>query len=259
MKRQNLRKLLLIIAVLLFPVIIYYFSPQLIIIGAMDGVITGSFIVFFAMLLGSIFFGRLFCGYFCPAGGIQECAMLVNSKSPRQGWKNNIKYVIWSVWIIVIIISFIFRKQKLTVDFFYMTTNGISIANIYDYITYYGVVSLIFIPSVIFGKRIFCHYFCWMAPFMVIGSKIGDLFHAKRLRLCADKNACVNCRLCDKCCPMSLKVSERVQIGRMDDNECILCGSCIDNCPKKAIHYIYKVRQGEIKGEKNKVRNTWAS
>jgi polyferredoxin len=237
MKRQNFRKLVLLSAVLLFPIIIYYFSPQLIIDGAMEGVITGSFIVFLAMLIGSIFLGRLFCGYLCPAGGIQEFAMLVNGKRPRQGWKNNIKYVIWAIWITVIIVCFIFRKQKLTVNFFYMTTHGISIANIGDYATYYGVMLLIFAPCIIFGKRIFCHYFCWMAPFMVIGSKIGDLLHIKRLKLSADKNACINCHMCDKSCPMSLKVSEKVQIGKMDDNECILCGSCVDNCPKKAIAY----------------------
>ena len=259
MKRQNFRKLLLIIAVLLFPIIIYYFSPQLIIIGAMDGVVTGSFIVFLTMLVGSIFLGRLFCGYLCPAGGIQECAMLVNGKSPKQGWKNNIKYIIWSVWIIVIIVCFVFRKQKLTVNIFYMTTHGISIASIYDYITYYGVVSLIFIPSIIFGKRIFCHYFCWMAPFMVIGSKIGDLLHIKRLRLSANKDVCINCHMCDKCCPMSLKVSAKVKMGNMDDNECILCGSCVDNCPKKAINYTFKIKQRENTNEKNKVRNTWTS
>jgi polyferredoxin len=240
MKRQNFRKLLLIIAVLLFPIIIYYFSPQLIIIGAMDGVITGSFIVFLAMLVGSIFLGRLFCGYICPAGEIQDCAMGVNCKSPKQGWKNYIKYVIWLVWIAVIIVFFIFRKQKLTVNFFYMTTHGISIANIGDYFIYYFVVLVLFVPCIIFGKRIVCHYFCWMAPFMVIGSKIGDLLHIKRLKLSADKNACINCHMCDKSCPMSLKVSEKVQIGKMDDNECILCGSCVDNCPKKAITYKMK-------------------
>jgi len=240
MKRQNFRKMLLIIAMLLFPIVIYYFSPQLIINGAMEGIITGSFIVFLAMLIGSIFFGRLFCGYLCPAGAIQEIAMLANDKSPKQGWKNNIKYVIWLIWIIVIFVCFIFRKQKLTVDFFYMTTNGISIANIYDYGIYYGIVFMIFIPCVAFGKRIFCHYFCWMAPFMVIGSKIGNLLHIKRLKLSADKNACINCHMCDKCCPMSLNVAEKVKLEKMDDNECILCGSCIDNCPKKAI--IYKVK-----------------
>lgn len=240
MKRQKFRNLILISAMLLFPITIYYFSPYLIIHGAMEGVVTGSFIVFLVMLVGSIFLGRLFCGYLCPGGGIQECAMLVNSKSPRQGWKNNIKYIIWSVWIIVIMVCFIFRKQKLTVDFFYATEHGISIANIYGYVIYYGIILLIFVPCIIFGKRIFCHYFCWMAPFMVIGSKIGNLLHIKRLRLSADKNVCVNCHMCDKCCPMSLNVVEKVQMENMDDNECILCGACVDNCPKKAITYKIK-------------------
>ncbi|WP_434510376.1 4Fe-4S binding protein [Desulfitobacterium sp. AusDCA] len=237
MKRQKFRKLILISAMLLFPITIYYFSPDLIIQGATEGVVTGSFIVFLAMLVSSIFLGRLFCGYLCPAGGIQECAMLVNDKSPRQGWKNNIKYVIWLVWIISIGICFIFRKQEVTIDFFYMTDHGISIASIYDYVLYYGVMLLIFVPCVIFGKRIFCHYFCWMAPFMVIGSKIGNLLHIKRLKLSADKNACINCHICNNCCPMGIDVAEKVQVGKMDDNECILCGSCVDNCPKKAIAY----------------------
>lgn len=240
MKRQNVRKLVLISSMLLFPITIYYFSPQLITLGALDGVINGSFIVFLAMLISSVFLGRLFCGFLCPAGAIQECAMQINDKNPKQGWKNNIKYIIWFVWIVGIVVCFIFRKHEFSVNFFYQTTHGISIANIYDYLIYYGVVLLFFIPSVVFGKRIACHYFCWMAPFMVIGTKLGNLLHIKRLRLYADKNACVNCHICNKNCPMSLNVAEKVRNEAMDDNECILCGTCVDNCPKKAIAYIVK-------------------
>ncbi|MBL4934345.1 4Fe-4S binding protein [Clostridium sp. YIM B02515] len=240
MKRQNARKLVLISSMLLFPISIYYLSPYLIIQGAMEGIVNGSFIIFITMLLGSIFLGRLFCGYLCPAGGIQECAVLINDKRPKQGWRNNIKYVIWVIWIIAIIICFIFRKKELAVDFFYQTDHGISIANIYGYIIYYGVVCLIFIPSVVFGKRIFCHYFCWMAPFMVIGSKLGNMLHIKGLRLSADKNTCVSCHMCDRSCPMSLNVTEKVQRENMYDSECILCGACVDNCPKKAITYKVK-------------------
>ncbi len=240
MKRQNTRKFILIIAMLLFPITIYYLSPYLIIYGAIEGIITGSFIVFLTMLIGSVFLGRLFCGYLCPAGGIQECAIIINDKNPKQGWKNNIKYVIWIVWIIGIIICFVFRKQALTVDFFYGTDHGISVANIYGYIIYYGIVFLIFIPSVVFGKRIFCHYFCWMAPFMVLGRKFGSLLKIKSLRLDANKDACVNCHVCDKNCPMSLNVADKVQTEAMDDRECILCGACVDHCPKKAIVYKFK-------------------
>lgn len=258
MKRQNIRKLTLITAMLLFPITIYYFSPALIIMGAMEGIINGSFIVFLTMLIGSIFSGRLFCAYLCPMGGMQECAILVNSKNPKQGWKNNIKYVIWLVWMLATITCFLSSNHELTVNFFYMTDHGISIANICDYVIYYIVVFLVFIPSVIFGKRIFCHYFCWIAPFMAIGMKLGDVLNIKRVRLYANKDTCINCHLCDKSCPMGLNVSEKVRTEIMNDRECILCGACVDNCPKKVISYKLG-KKGDKINEKNKICAAGAS
>lgn len=237
MKRQNIRKLIIISSFLLFPITIYYLSPYIIIQGAIDGIITGSFIVFVALLFSGVFFGRLFCAYICPAGGLMECASFINNKSPKQGWKNYIKYVVWTVWILAIILCFILRKHKITVDFFFFTDHGISIANIYGYIIYYFIILLFFVPSVVCGKRTICHYLCWMAPFMVIGTKIGKLLHIKQLRLEADKERCTHCRICEKNCPMSLKVEEKVLSGKLHDSECILCGACIDNCPKKVIRY----------------------
>ena len=38
---------------------------------------------------------------------------------------------------------------------------------------------------------------------------------------------------------MSLDVKAMVQKGRMEHNECILCGSCVDNCARKAIVYSF--------------------
>lgn len=237
MKRQKIRKLLLLIAMLLFPVTIYYFSPYLIIQGALEGIITGSFITFSLMLIGSLLFGRFFCGYLCPAGGLQECCIHINDNSPKQGWKNFIKYIIWTIWIVGVILSFIFHNNTISINPFYMTDHGFSVSNIYCYIIYYGIILLIFIPSILFGKKTFCHYLCWMAPFMVLGSRLGRLLHIRRLEMKADKNKCINCSACDKVCSMSLKVSEKVQQGKMYDDECILCGACIDQCPKKAIQY----------------------
>ncbi|MGN0157328.1 MAG: hypothetical protein ACI39N_08760 [Lachnospiraceae bacterium] len=64
MKRQNVRKLILIISMLLFPITIWYMSPYLIMQGAMEGIVTGSFIVFLLMLLGLSFLEDCFAvGY----------------------------------------------------------------------------------------------------------------------------------------------------------------------------------------------------
>lgn len=85
MKRQQIRKLLLSISLLLFPITLYYFSPALIINAGLNGIINGSFVVFVLMFLLSIPFGRLFCSYFCPAGGLQEFAFAVNEKKRSKG------------------------------------------------------------------------------------------------------------------------------------------------------------------------------
>jgi polyferredoxin len=38
---------------------------------------------------------------------------------------------------------------------------------------------------------------------------------------------------------MSLEVKEMVLAEKMKHSECILCGECIDCCPKQAIEYTF--------------------
>ena len=237
MNRQKLRKIILIFMLLLFPITIWYFSPYLIIMGALDGVINGSFILFSVLFISSVLFGRIFCGFLCPMGGLQDCLIPINEKVPRQGWRNNIKYVIWIVWVALIIISFINRKGTVNINFLYMTDHGISVSNIYCYIIYYGVIFLISIPSILFGKRLFCHYFCWMAPFVVLGTKIGIALHSPILHIEADKDKCISCKKCNEKCSMGIDVWKMVETGKYSNNECIQCGECVDICPRKVLKY----------------------
>jgi len=241
MKRQKIRRLLLLISFLLFPVTIWYFSPYLIIQAASEHIMNGSFLVFCLMLVMSLFLGRAWCGFLCPAGGLQECAMRVNDKPSKQGKRNIIKYVIWILWMCGVIVTFILGKNDVTINPFYMTDHGISVTEIYNYIIYYGVVLLLVAPALIHGRRAACHYICWMAPFMVIGSKIGQFLHLPQLHMEADKSKCISCKKCSKACPMGLNVDEMVQSNTNSRcSECIQCGACVDECPKGAIHYSLK-------------------
>ena len=237
-KRQTIRMILLLISFLLFPITIWYFSPYLIIRAVSEHIINGSFIVFLLMLVLSMLLGRVWCGYLCPAGGLQECAVRINDKPPVQGKRDRIKYVIWIIWITAVIITFILGKNDITINPFYMTDHGISIADIYNYVIYYGVILLLVVPPLIHGKRATCHYFCWMAPFMVIGSSLGRLLHIPQLHIEADRKKCISCGLCSKACPMGLDVKRMVSEGTGSKcTECIQCGACVDECPKKVLKY----------------------
>jgi ferredoxin-type protein NapH len=243
MKRQKVRRALVIISFLLFPITIYYLSPYLIIMGALEGVITGSFIAFACMLLFALFFGRAYCGWVCPVGGLQDCLSLANDKKTKGGRRNLIKYIIWVPWLILIAFSALSADGYRKVDFLYMTFHGISISEPYAYIIYYVVILLITLPSLIAGRRSFCHYFCWMAPFMVIGRKLGNLLKLPSLRLKADSGKCTHCRQCSKNCPMSLDIEQMVSNGSLENTECILCGECTGTCPKKVLHYTFGTRK----------------
>lgn len=259
MKRQKIRKLLLIISLLLFPVTLYYFSPALIFDAGMKGVINGSFIVFAALFVLSIPFGRLFCGYLCPAGGLQECAFAVNDKLPKQGWRNKIKYVIWAAWIMAVIVCYMNGSRSIytadgaaehidspawKVDFFFETQQGISVSGIQSYIIYYGILCLILIPAILAGKRAFCHYFCWMAPFMVLGTKLRQCLHLPGLCMKVKaQDACIACGKCSRVCPMGIDVAGQIQNGQIKRMECIQCGACIDHCPCHVLGYGSKEHQ----------------
>lgn len=240
MKRQMLRKRLIILAFLILPIILYYFSPILIIQSAFDGVLAGSAVVFALLFLFSLFFGRAFCSWVCPLGGLQECLAATSDKKPRGKKRDRIKYFIWAPWLAIILAGAVVAGGFKSINFFYMTEHGISVSDLQSLIIYFIVVAIVTVIAMAAGKRSFCHYGCWMAPFMVIGTKIKDKLKYPSLHLAAEPDKCSNCKLCDKRCPMSLNVNDMVSKRDMRNPECILCGECVDNCPRKAIQFRFK-------------------
>lgn len=111
-------------------------------------------------------------------------------------------------------------------------------SSVQSYLIYYGIVCLILAPAILSGKRAFCHYFCWMAPFMVAGMKLRRLLRLPGLCVRENEKAeCVSCGKCRRACPMGIDVEREIKDGSVQSLECILCGACIDSCPAKALGY----------------------
>jgi ferredoxin-type protein NapH len=244
MNRQKIRQVMIILMFVLFPLIYYYFSPYLVIMGASEGIVAGSLLVFVSLFISSLFLGRAFCGWVCPAGATQELCARIRDKKFKNGKRNRIKYVIWVPWIAIIIVMFIQAGTIVAIDPLYQTNFGISITGFESAFMFVIIAGLIAGIALIVGKRGACHTICWMAPFMIIGRKIRNSVNLPALQLEADNSKCVNCKACTRNCSMDLDVNEMVQNQSMENSECILCGNCVEICPQGAIEYSF--------GRKNK-------
>jgi len=240
-KRQKVRRAIGIGMLFLFPVTITWLSPALPVIYAMlFGILTGAVIVFLLQFLSSLFFGRAFCAYVCMSTGFDECLKSLGNKEIKNTKINVIKYFIWAPWMVAIIASFVLAGGIKEVDFFAGTVdNWIFLTEPYRYMIYFGVVLLIIMLNIFVGRRAFCHCVCWMAPFMIIGTKFSDFLKLPRLRLKTNQDSCIGCEQCNKKCPMSLDVKTMVEIANMKNSECILCGECVDVCPKNSVTYTF--------------------
>ena len=244
-RRQRIRQALLLCSLLLFPVTLYYFSPALILQGAAGGVINGSAIVFGLMFLASLFVGRLWCGWACPAGALQEAGMPINNKRTPGGKFNWIKWAVWIPWVTLVAVLFVNAGGVQAVEPFLGVETRATLTQPLNgggppwFLVYYIIVALFLSLALVFGRRAGCHTICWMAPFMIIGRRLRNTVRWPSLRLQAAPDKCVHCLTCSRGCPMSLDVHAMVERADMEDDECILCGTCVDGCDHDAIGYTF--------------------
>jgi ferredoxin-type protein NapH len=240
--RQKLRNAILIASLLAFPITLDFFSPYLSLNGAARGIISGSLALFALLFVSSLFLGRAFCGWLCMGGCLQDVAMKVNPRRRIRGhW---VKFLIWVPWFSAILALAARAGGFKRFEPLFMMDSPISVSEPGNYIVYYSVLTLIVGLAFASGRHAFCHYSCWMAPFMMAGRKLRNMAGWPALQLRARPEKCRDCLTCTQNCPMSIDVHTRVKKSDMEDADCVLCGQCIDNCKQKAIAYSFGKRRG---------------
>ena len=163
-------------------------------------------------------FGRIFCGYLCPIGALQEIAYIIPIKKLKI--KNKTLPIVFRLifFIAFVVLGVIFSMGILTFFGFYDFFN-LNVTSIFFYI-----FSALLLVS-IFVYRPFCRFFCPYGALLSLASVKG-LFKLQR-------NAnCVDCKKCEVICPTN-------EAGRTDlKQECYLCNRCKDVCPVDAIEYV---------------------
>ncbi len=232
---------MLLVSLLLFPLTLNYMSPALSLQGAFEGVASGSLLLFALLFLSSILLGRLWCGWMCPGGALQDLAAGLNGRKPGKP-VDYAKYIIWAVWFGLIVFFFAKNGGIKRVDILYMTEKGISVDEPFKFVIYYSVVAILLMAALLLGRRGACHGICWMAPFMACGMMAGMLLKSPSLHIDHKKEACTACGLCSKACPMGLDPVAAAK-SRKPDLECINCGECIRACRSGALSFHFGARK----------------
>jgi len=200
-------------------------------------IFSGTMILLVITLVLALVFRRGFCGLICPFGALQEFFGIIGKKifhkrfiMPSKVDKplRYFKYV-----VLVVAVYFAWKTVGLWMDpYDPWAAYGHISAGFTSLTTEYliGTIVLIFIliGSILYD-RFFCKYLCPMGAVYGLISKISPS------KIVRDKDACINCNLCSKSCPMNIDVAKAYKVSSA---ECISCQSCVLSCPKKgALEY----------------------
>lgn len=225
-------------------------------IGSLQAVAGGkkhniSFYVLGMLMLFGIVLGRLICGFLCPFGLFQD--LLHKIPVPKIDVPKKLDKIL-RILKYVILIGFVFLLPILAVNKFgigdpwfckYICPAGTleggiphilmneQLRRVADILFSWKMGILIFvIIGSMFISRFFCRYFCPLGAFY-------SLFNRFALyQMHVDKNKCVDCKKCEKVCPMKVEVTKNINCG-----ECIRCGKCKAACPTGAITSGFKITQ----------------
>jgi polyferredoxin len=219
-------------------------------------ILFGSFIAIFvamalAIFIPSLIGRKLFCGWVCPLGALQE---LVNKIPFKYKWKqfpfgvfNAVRFTL----LVMFFLTFFAVKDQIlalgaevgtgSAGDLWTAYSGYSL---YDPINYFEflhwavdlrliIMMVLLIIVSLFIYRPFCYGVCPIGALSWLAEKIAP----GRIRI--DRNKCTECGLCEEESPCPTIRPLRLGTAKILP-DCTSCGECIRSCPEKAISFKFK-------------------
>lgn len=182
--------------------------------------------------------GTFYCGWLCPYGSIQEFAnklarkLKIKQRRMPKHIHKYLKYMRYLVLITASVLSFSIIFELLALD----PRNawiGLLTGHVPSVLAV--IVLVVFTLLAMVYDRFFCQYLCYE------GAKYGIMSLLRPATIRRDSDKCINCKKCDKVCPMSIEVST-FEVVRSP--ACINCFKCTDICPvEETLNYGFKSKK----------------
>jgi len=206
--------------------------------GFVPQIVLSSLVLAIITVVLTLILRRGFCGYVCPFGTVQELLYKIKSKRVEINEKLDAKgrYIKYFILAGILIGTFItgrlIFKNSGPFSAFFHFGKGL----LWDYeatelipnlISFSKLLLLLFVS--VFISRFYCKYMCPLGAAINIFAKFSP---TRLVRSTKGKNKCIDCKICDKVCPMNIKPSIKKEIKTV---ECISCNQCVNVCPKGSL------------------------
>jgi ferredoxin-type protein NapH len=193
-----------------------------------------EFIVFsIALIIATAVSGRVFCGWICPLGFIQD----LTSLHKKGSWiDEGVRLLKYSLLVGGIAMLLMVRWSFLE----WVTPASIlsrAVGSLWEPqkgLLGLTILALALIITFATEKRAWCRYIC------PLGALLSLTSIKKAVGIKINQNKCTKCQQCEKKCTMGI-IDIKDQIGLRWNSECISCLTCRDTCPVNAISLIGRV------------------
>jgi len=228
-KAQKLRPIFLLAAVVILgfyrggPGIISSFQNTYLVLIGVSWKWTAT-VLFVGVIILTYFQGKVFCGWICYLGAIQEFLYIGKIKifqtEKAQKVMRIIRYVLLALILLQLTITQSIEWSR--IGPFKVIFNLFS-PNITGYI-----LLVILLLSSLFIHRPFCKVVC---PAGLIFGWVTKLPGASVLGI---TDSCAGCKTCNTSCQINA-ITRDDKTSKLDNQECIMCGECLSDCKISSI------------------------
>ncbi len=188
---------------------------------------THSLIWFLALVPITYVFGRVWCGWICHLGALQEFVHKPNRLAflHGEGARKAMRVTRYVLFFSLL------AQLALTKENLFIHVNPFKVAfNMRSFYLSGWILLGILLVSSLYVYRPFCRSAC---PVGLMLGWVGRLPFASKLALNDD---CRTCKLCSKACPAEAVTTAHQQI-QIRHEDCFACGSCMDACRRDSISF----------------------
>jgi polyferredoxin len=198
-----------------------------------------SVLLFAGLIPLTYLFGRVYCGWICHLGALQE---FIFRNSSFRLFQTEAAQKIMRVIRIVALFALLTQLLITGTNLYKRIDPFTTIYNFHSASVIGWILATIVILTSFFVYRPFCKTIC------PVGLMLGWISKIPGASVLAVRHNCISCVKCSKGCNIKA-ITHDARISVLDNQECIRCGECLHQCVKDSLFFSTTSRSHPSKTE----------